>query len=63
MEREFLQDLKEAFFAVALLGVTVMGLYWLFNGEVPWSFVIGEIMGLCLGIGLLMVAGPRRHRP
>ena len=63
MEREFLTDLKEAFFAVCFLGVTVLGLYWLINGEVPWSFVVGEILGLGLGIGLLMVAGPRRRRP
>lgn len=63
MERQFLLDLQEAFFAVLLLGATVMGLYWLIAGEIPWSFFVGELMGLALGMGLLMVAGPRRRRP
>ncbi|MBI2320351.1 MAG: hypothetical protein HY534_06730 [Chloroflexi bacterium] len=63
MERQFLVDLREASLAVAFLGVTVLGLYWLIAGEVPWSFLIGEVIGLGLGIGLLMVAGPRRRRP
>ena len=63
MERQFLVDLKEACLAVSFLGLTVLGLYWLIVGEVPWSFLVGEVMGLGLGIGLLMVAGPRRRRP
>ena len=63
MERQFLVDLREAFFAVLLLGVTVLGLYRLIAGEVPWSFLVGEFIGLGLGMGLLMVAGPRRRAP
>ena len=63
MERQFLTDLREAFFAVVFLGVTVVGLYWLIVGDVPWSFLVGEVFGLALGMGLLMVATPRKHRP
>jgi hypothetical protein len=60
---QFLEDLRDAFFAVCLLGVTVLGLYWLIVGEVPWTFLVGEVIGLGLGFGLLMVASPRRRRP
>lgn len=63
MEHQFLVDLREAFFAVVLLGVTVLLLYRLIAGEVPWSFLVGEVIGLGLGAGLLMVAGPRRRAP
>lgn len=63
MERRFLVDLRDAFFAMLLLGVTVMGLYRLIVGEIPWSFFVGELFGLALGMGLLMVASPKRRRP
>lgn len=63
MERQFLRDLREAFLAVCLLGLTVLLAYWLIIGEVPWSFLVGEAIGLGLGFGLLMVATPRRRGP
>lgn len=63
MERQFLEDLRDAFFAVCMLGFTVLVLYRLIMGEVPWTFLVGEVIGLGLGMGLLMVASPRRRRP
>lgn len=39
------------------------GLYWLIVGEVPWTFFLGEVLGLGIGITLLMVAGPKRRSP
>jgi hypothetical protein len=63
MERRFLEDLRDAFVAVCLLGLTVAGLYRLIIGELPWTFFLGEAIGLGLGIGLLMVASPRRRQP
>ena len=63
MTREFLVDTFQAAVAVALLGLTVAGLYRLFMGDLPWTFFLGEVLGLGLGAGLLVVAGPRRrHR-
>jgi len=56
-------DFFEALIAVALLGVTVALLYRLIIGEIPWTFFIGELVGLGMGVSLLMVAGPRRRRP
>jgi hypothetical protein len=62
MEREMVGDFFEALVAVALLGVTVALLYRLIIGEIPWTFFIGELVGLGMGVSLLMVAGPRRRR-
>ena len=56
-------DLRDAFFAVLMLGATVLLLYRLIAGEVPWSFLVGEFIGLGLGMGLLVVTGPRRRAP
>jgi hypothetical protein len=58
-----LTDLREAVLAVGLLGVTVASLYWLIVGDLLWTFVVGEVFGLMLGVGLLVAAGPRRRRP
>jgi F0F1-type ATP synthase assembly protein I len=57
-----LEDLLEAVIAVVLLGITVAVLYRLIMGEVPWTFFVGEVVGLGMGISLLMVATPRRRR-
>ena len=58
-----LAELFEAVLAVTMLGVTVAVLYRLIVGEVPWTFFIGEIVGLGMGVSLLMISGPRRRRP
>ncbi len=63
MGNQFLADFFEALIAVALLGVTVAVLYRLIIGEVPWTFFVGELLGLGMGVSLLMVTGPRRRRP
>lgn len=57
-----LQDFVEAVVAVVLLGITVAVLYRLIIGEVPWTFFVGEVVGLGMGVSLLMVASPRRPR-
>jgi hypothetical protein len=57
-----LQDFLEAVLAVTLLGVTVAILYRLLIGEVPWTFFVGEVVGLGMGLTLLMATGPRRSR-
>ena len=57
-----LHDLLEAVIAVVLLGITVAALYRLIIGEVPWTFFVGEVIGLGMGVSLLMVATPRRRR-
>jgi hypothetical protein len=56
-------DFLEALFAVCLLGLTVALLYRLIVGEIPWAFFVGELLGLGMGMGLLIIAGPRRRRP
>jgi hypothetical protein len=62
MAREQVGDFFEAVIAVGLLGVTVAVLYRLIIGDIPWTFFIGELVGLGMGVSLLMVAGPRRRR-
>jgi uncharacterized membrane protein YccC len=63
VDRELIHDFFEALLAVSLLGVTVAVLYRIIVGEVPWTFFIGEALGMCLGVGLLVGIGPRRRRP
>jgi len=63
LRHDLLADFTEAVIAVALLGVTVAVLYRLIVGDVPWTFFVGEILGLGMGVSLLMVTGPRRRRP
>ena len=55
-------EFVEAVIAVALLGVTVAILYRLIIGDVPWTFFIGELVGLAMGVGLLVGTGPKRQR-
>jgi hypothetical protein len=57
-----LEDFLEAVLAVTLLGIAVAVLYRLLIGEVPWTFFVGEIVGLGMGVSLLMATGPRRRR-
>ena len=54
-------DFLEALLATALLGVTVAVLYRLIVGEVPWTFFVGELVGLAMGVSLLLAAGPRQR--
>jgi len=63
VDRDFAREILEAFFAMILLGVTVAGLHLLIMGNVPWTFFIGELIGLGMGAGLLVAAGPRGSRP
>ncbi len=63
MERDFLRELLEAAIAMVLLGATVAALYRLIMGSLPWTFFVGELIGLAMGAGLLVAAGPRRSRP
>jgi F0F1-type ATP synthase assembly protein I len=63
MEREFLREILEAALAMVLLGALVAVIYLLVMGSLPWTFFIGELLGLALGTPLLVIAGPRRRRP
>ena len=56
-----MSDFLEALLATALLGVTVAVLYRLIVGEVPWTFFVGELVGLAMGVSLLLAAGPRQR--
>ena len=62
VRNETLAAVIEAVLAVALLGVVVAGLYRLIMGDLPWTFFLGELVGLALGVCLLVAAGPRRSR-
>lgn len=49
--------------AVVLLGIALAGLYWLVIGSPPTlAIIIGEAIGLAMGIPLLALTSPRRHR-
>jgi hypothetical protein len=62
MGRSALADFLEALLAVGLLGLTVAVLYRLFVGELPWTFFLGELLGLGMGMTILMTAGPKARR-
>ena len=49
-----LEDFLEAVLAVTLLGIAVAVLYRLLIGDVPWTFFVGEVVGLGMGVSLLM---------
>ena len=55
------RDFREAVIATCLLGLLVAGLYRLIMGDLPWSFLVGELFGLFIGMSLLIVSGPRRR--
>ncbi len=55
------RDFREALLATCLLGILVVGLYRLIMGDLPWSFLVGELLGLLIGMTLLVVSGPRRR--
>ena len=62
VSRDAVTETLEAAVAMVLLGLVVAGLYWLFMGSVPWTFFLGELLGLGMGAGLLVAAGPRHRR-
>jgi len=47
--------------ATFLLGMLVAGLYRLIMGDLPWSFLVGELIGLFIGMSLLIITSPRRR--
>jgi len=57
-----LEEVIVATLAVTVLGVAVAVLFRLLTGVSPWPFlVLGEILGLGMGIVLLTLASPRRR--
>jgi len=58
-----LEETLAACCAVALLGAVISVLFWLLTGLSPWPGVIlGEIVGLGMGVPLLALTSPRRRR-
>ena len=58
-----LEETLAATAAVALLGAVISLLFWLLTGLSPWpGIIIGEIVGLGMGIPLLALTSPRRRR-
>lgn len=58
-----LEETLAATAAVAALGAVVSLLFWLLTGLSPWPGVIlGEIVGLGMGVPLLALTSPRRRR-
>jgi hypothetical protein len=58
-----LEETLAATMAVALLGAVMCVLFWLLTGLSPWPGVIlGEIVGLGMGVPLLALTSPRRRR-
>jgi hypothetical protein len=58
-----LEETLAATAAVALLGAVISLLFWLLTGMSPWpGIIIGEIVGLGMGIPLLALTSPRRRR-
>ena len=62
MGARYWADLREVLNATTLLGVTVAGLYRLIIGEVPWTFFVGEVVGILMGLSLITAAVPRPRR-
>ena len=62
MDGRYWADLREVLIATLLLSLTVAGLYRLIIGEVPWSFFVGELLGILMGTSLITsaIARPRR---
>ena len=57
-----LEEVIVATLAVTVLGVAVAVFFRLLTGVSPWPFlVLGEILGLGMGIVLLTLASPRRR--
>jgi hypothetical protein len=49
--------------AVAMLGVVLTVFFWLATGLNPWpGIILGELVGLGMGIPLLALTSPRRRR-
>jgi hypothetical protein len=58
-----LEETLAATMAVALLGCVISVLFWLLTGQSPWpGVVLGEIVGLGMGVPLLALTSPRRRR-
>jgi hypothetical protein len=58
-----LEEVLAATGAVVMLGLALAGLYWLVVGSPPTAaIIVGEAIGLAMGIPLLALTSPRRHR-
>jgi hypothetical protein len=58
MGAQYWADLREVLIATTLLGLTVAGLYRIIIGEVPWTFFVGEVVGILMGLSLITAALP-----
>jgi hypothetical protein len=59
--RQLIGDIVEAAVLSVVLGALVAGLYRILAGELTWSFIGGDIVGIVLGFSLLVSTAPRRR--
>jgi hypothetical protein len=58
-----LEETLAAAVAVAMLGAVISIMFWLLTGLSPWpGVIVGEIVGLGMGVPLLALTSPRRRR-
>ncbi len=58
-----LEETLAATVAGALLAVVLAAGFWLISGTSPWpGIILGELVGLGMGIPLLALTSPRRRR-
>lgn len=63
MDRRLLEELREALKALIVLVVALTILYRLATDLPLAPFIVGEVIGCLLGLGLLVIASPRRRLP
>jgi hypothetical protein len=56
------EETLAATLAVTMLGVVLTAFFWLATGLSPWpAIILGELVGLGMGIPLLALTSPRRR--
>jgi hypothetical protein len=63
VDRVLWGEFKAALKALGLLVIALTLIYWLMTDLPLLPFLVGEAIGCLLGLGLLVVAAPRRRLP